>query len=306
VSLRSALTANLPLKLTSLILALLLWLLASSEEVASSLLQVDVAVRPPAGRTMIRPLAPVHALVVGPRRELLKLSTAPVRLVHVLPDTLEADEVELPLTAGEVEIPRGVAVRVQDVQPRVLQVALDSTVQRMVPVAPVVHLRGDSGFVLADVSVVPGMVRLLGPRDRVRRVDSVRTEPLELIGSEAPMERFVPLDTAGMGPIRFHPVRVSARVEVEAITERTLSGIPVRLTSAAGAALRPSPDTVSVRVRGREARLGALTEESIVVVADWSGPARPARVALRVLAPAGITAQAEPDSVSLQLRDRDG
>ncbi len=32
MSLRSALTANLPLKLTSLVLALLLWLLAASEE----------------------------------------------------------------------------------------------------------------------------------------------------------------------------------------------------------------------------------------------------------------------------------
>jgi hypothetical protein len=137
-------------------------------------------------------------------------------------------------------------------------------------------------------------------------VDSVRTEPLELTGSEAPVERLLALDTAGLGPVRLHPARVSARVEVEAVGERTLSGIPVRLASAAGAALRPSPDTVTVRVRGRETRLASLTQESVVVVADWQGPARPARVGLRVLAPAGITAQAEPDSVNLQMRNDDG
>jgi YbbR domain-containing protein len=306
VSLRAALTADLPLKLTSLVLALLLWLLAAGEEPASSLLQVQVAIRPPAGRVMIRPVDPVQALVVGPRRELLKLSASPVRLSRVLPDTLEADEVRLELAPGEVELPRGVAVRVQDLQPRVLTVELDSTVQRTVPVSPVVHLRADSGYVLSEVSVVPGMVRLLGPRDRVRRVDSVRTLPLELFGDELRAERVLELDTAELGPVRVHPARVTARVELEAITERTLTGVPVRLASETGATLRASPETVTVRLRGREARLGAILPASIVVVADWSGSATPARVELRVLAPAGITARAEPDSVSLEPRGTDG
>lgn len=306
MSLRAALTADLPLKLTSLVLALLLWLLAAGEEPASSLLQVQVAIRPPAGRVMIRPVDPVQALVVGPRRELLKLSASPVRLSRVLPDTLEADEVRLELAPGEVELPRGVAVRVQDLQPRVLTVELDSTVQRTVPVSPVVHLRADSGYVLSEVSVVPGMVRLLGPRDRVRRVDSVRTLPLELFGDELRAERVLELDTAELGPVRVLPARVTARVELEAITERTLTGVPVRLASEAGATLRASPETVTVRLRGREARLGAIAPASIVVVADWSGSATPARVELRVLAPAGITARAEPDSVSLEPRGTDG
>jgi hypothetical protein len=199
-----------------------------------------------------------------------------------------------------------VAVRVQDLQPRVVVVELDSTVQRVVPVAPVVYLRADSGFVLAGVSVAPGMVRLLGPRDRVRRVDSIRTEPLEVVGGGGPVERLIGLDTAGLGPVRIHPASVTARVDVEAITERIFSGVPVRLASAAAQSLSPSPDVVAVRVRGREARLNALTEESIVVVADWTGPAKPARVPLRVLAPPGLTAEAEPDSVSLEPRRRDG
>jgi hypothetical protein len=306
VGLRGALTGNLPLKLTSLVLALLLWLLASGEEPASSLLQVQVAVKPPAGRIMIRPLEQVQALVVGPRRELLKLSTAPLRLARVLPDTLEADEVRLELGPGEIELPRGVGVRVQDLQPRVLTVELDSTVQRVVPVAPVVHLRADSGYVLAGVSVVPGMVRLLGPRDLVGRVDSVRTVALELFGGEPRVERRLALDTAGFGPVRVHPASVTARVDLDAITERLLTGVPVRLASEDGVALRSTPETVTVRLRGREARLGAIALETIVVVADWSGPARPARVQLRVLAPSGITAQAEPDSVSLEPRATDG
>jgi len=306
VTLRRAFTANLPLKLTSLVLALLLWLFAASEEPASSLVPVDLAVQPPAGRTLIRPLEPIRALVVGPRRELLKLSTVPIRLSRVLPDTTEVDEVQLDLAPGEVELPRGVDARVQDLEPRRVTVELDSTVQRVVPVAPVVYLRADSGFVLAGISVVPGMVRLLGPRDRIRRVDSVRTVPLEVHPGDTAVERRLDLDTTGIGPVRIHPATVTARVEVEPVTERTMSGIPVRLPSSALTGLRPDPEVVAVHVRGREGRLKALTEETVVVVADWSGAVRPARVPLRVLVPAGLTAQAVPDSVDLKARGRDG
>jgi len=306
VTLRRAFTANLPLKLTSLVLALLLWLFAASEEPASSLVQVDLAVQPPAGRTMIRPLEPIRALVVGPRRELLKLSTVPIRLSRVLPDTTEVDEVQLDLVPGEVELPRGVDARVQDLEPRRVTVELDSTMQRVVPVAPVVYLRADSGFVLAGISVVPGMVRLLGPRDRIRRVDSVRTVPLEVHPGDTTVERSMDLDTAGIGPVRIHPATVTARVEVEPVTERTMTGIPVRLPSSALTSLRPDPEVVVVHLRGREGRLKALTEETVVVVADWSGAVRPARVPLRVLVPAGLTAQAVPDSVDLKARGRDG
>jgi len=134
VSLRRALTADLPLKLTSLVLSVFLWFLAAGEEPASALVPVDVTVRPPAGRTVLREAGPVLAIVTGPRRELLKLSTAPMRLTRVLPDTTAGDEVQLEVGPGDLELPRGVDIHVQDVRPRVMAVELDSTFQRVVPV----------------------------------------------------------------------------------------------------------------------------------------------------------------------------
>jgi hypothetical protein len=47
VSLRAALTADLPLKLTSLALSLFLWLLAAGEEPVSALMKVDLTVPAP-------------------------------------------------------------------------------------------------------------------------------------------------------------------------------------------------------------------------------------------------------------------
>jgi hypothetical protein len=306
VNLRRALTADLPLRLTSLGLAVFLWLLAAGEEPASALLPVDVLVRAPAGRRVVNAGGPVRALVSGPRRELLKLSGSPMRLTRALPDTTAADQVDLELGPGDIEMPRGVDAHVQDVQPRMLAVALDSTYQRVVPVRAVVRLAPGLGHVLSAIAVVPGTVRLAGPRDAIQRIDSVRTVPLELARADGPVEETLALDTSGLGSARVLPSEVSVRVDLEAVGERTLPGVPVRLSSELAAVARPVEPTVSVRVRGAAARLGALVADSVPVVVDWSGPPGPGLARLRVLAPTGLEATASPDTVQLVRRSADG
>jgi hypothetical protein len=307
VSLRTALTADLPLKLTSLALSLFLWFLAAGEEPVSALMTVDLSVRAPAGRTLLHPPEAVRALVVGPRRELLKLSATPVRITRVLPDTLEGDEVRVDLSPGEVELPRGITARVQDLEPHAITVALDATEQRVVPVHPVVSITGVAGYTIGRITVVPGTVRLLGPVDRIDGVDSLATEPLEVTGAEGPVEQTIALDTAGLGPaVRVEPRRTTVRVEVEPLHERTFTDVPVRLPSRAAAAWAPALDSVTVRVRGRAGRLAALDADSVLVLAEWSGTHPPGRVALRVVVPAGVSGRAEPDSVDIVARRGNG
>jgi YbbR-like protein len=307
VSLRTALTADLPLKLTSLALSLFLWFLAAGEEPVSALMTVDLSVRAPAGRTLLHPPEPVRALVVGPRRELLKLSAAPVRITRALPDTLEGDEVRVDLSPAEVELPRGITARVQDLEPHAITVALDATEQRVVPVHPVVTMSGAAGYTIGRVTVVPGTVRLLGPVDRIGGVDSLATEPLEVTGAEGPVEQTIALDTAGLGPaVRVEPRRTTVRVEVEPLHERTFTAVPVRLRSRAAAEWAPSLDSVTVRVRGRAGRLAALDGDSVLVLAEWSGTRPPGRVALRVVLPAGVSGRAQPDSVDIVARRGNG
>jgi hypothetical protein len=267
---------------------------------------VTLEVRPPPGRAIIRGPGLVRALVSGPRRELLKLSTTPLHLSRMLSDTTEGDRVRLELSPGELEVPRGVSVQVQDLEPRAVTLELDSTFQRVVPVEPMVHLRSDLGFSLDGISVVPGTVRLLGPKDRLSRIDSVRTETLQVTSADAPMEASVELDTTNFGAVRVQPHSVVVRVDVEAISERTFSDIPVRLSSTAAMVLHPDREQVMVRVRGPASRLAALAADSVVVLAETGKPQQPGKVALRVFVPAGFSARAEPDSVELSRRSDRG
>ena len=306
MSLRSAFTANVPVKITSVVLSVFLWFLSEGEENASTLLPVDVAVRAPAGRTLLGPASPLHALVVGPRRELVKLSATPLRLTRILPDTTLADEVRLDLNPGDLEVPPRISVRVQDIQPRFLVVRLDSTFQRVVPVRAVVRLRPETGFALGAISVVPGTIRLMGSRDRVQAIDSARTEPLEIAEADGPVEEVVNLDTSGFGMVRAVPQEVSVRVDVEAVRSRTFAAIPIRLSSVSASALRPARETVRVRVSGAAGRLAALTADSLFIVVDGTDSTQPRRAGLRVIGPTGVAARPEPDSVDLVPRSGRG
>ena len=306
MSLRGALLADLPLKVTSLCLSVFLWFLAAGEEPASALVPVELSVRPPAGRSVMHTDGPVRALVSGPRRELLRLSASPMRVTRVLPDTTAGDMVEIELGPGDLELPRGADVHIQDVQPRAVAVQLDSTFQRVVPVRADVRLSPEAGHVLSAIAVVPGTVRLLGPRAAIQAIDSARTEPLEVARADGTVEETLALDTSGFGRVRAVPSVVTVRVDIEARGERMLTGVPVRLPSDLAAVARPERATVSVRVRGAASRLGALSRDSVPVVVDWVGPPGPGRAGLRVLAPVGIEATALPDSVTLVRRGTDG
>ena len=149
-------------------------------------------------------------------------------------------------------------------------------------------------------------VRLLGPRESIRRIDSVRTQTLEVERADGPVEQTLALDTSGFGRVRVEPGQVTVRVTLEPQGERTLTRVPVRLPSELAASVRAERATVEVRVRGPAPRLAALSRDSVLVVVDWSGPPGEGRAALRVLAPAGVEAHPLPDSVSLVRRRADG
>jgi hypothetical protein len=306
VTLRAALTADWPLKLTALALSVLLWLVASSEEPASALLSVDLRVQPPAGREVVREPGRIRATVVGRRRDLLRLSRDNLVLTRILPDSLTSDTASLTIDPADLVFPGASGIRVQDVEPRRVAVELNPVAQRTVPVHPVVRVQSQSGFELVGgVAVVPGEVRLAGPADRIAAIDSAITVPLELAGADGPAEQPVMVDTTGFGPVRVFPSRVTVSLNVQAMGERTLWPVPVQVPAALR--LRPDHDTVTVRVRGPRARLAALTPDSVAVTIEpaGAGPA-PVRVALRVLVPPGLSGKATPDSVTLGARGRHG
>lgn len=298
-------TRNLPLKLSSLGLAVMFWLVAEAEEPASRAVSVELALRPPPGRTIVREPPQVTALLVGPRRELFKLTGSSVILSRMLPDSA-SDRVELEVEPSDIELPRGVSVHVQDITPRRLVVELDSIYHRTVPVHATVYSSADSQVVsLSGVEVVPSSVRLAGPERRLKNLDSVRTEPLfldKLDRLDSAGDQVLRIDTTGLGSVRVRPEMVTIRLNLQPRTDRTLANVPIRYSSALPDSLMLARTSVPVSVHGEVSRISALTADSVIVLLEGH-PSAPGRAALRVVVPAGITGRLESDSVNLVRRE---
>jgi YbbR domain-containing protein len=209
VSLRGAILRRWPLKLAALALAVILWVVVALEKPTTQLvgIQLDLVLAPDVAAAQSPP--PIKALVSGPQRELLRL-TAPlvIRAVVNASGVGAGTRHHLVIAPSDVEVPGGVKVTVQEVEPREIDLLLDRRAQKTVAVHAV--LQTDSGFALeGTLGVAPPTVRISGPRSLVTTLDSVDTEPLDLRGVAGSFERKVQLDTTGRAVLRMTPLTVT-------------------------------------------------------------------------------------------------
>ncbi|HEU4570333.1 MAG TPA: hypothetical protein VFS07_07165 [Gemmatimonadales bacterium] len=115
------LTRNWPLKLTSLLLAILLWVVATLEEPVTRYVRARLELEPPAGRELSGAPPTVTVRLAGAARELLKLGGRPVTVTKTVTDTAEG-RLSLPLETSDVLLPRGVQASVVEVLPATVPV----------------------------------------------------------------------------------------------------------------------------------------------------------------------------------------
>ena len=302
---REALFGNWPLKVTSVLLSMLLWVVAATEEPGSRVVPGRLIIDPPPGRTILSAPATVSVHLTGPRRELLKLQASGIKITRAIPDTVTGRRAVIMLSPSDLAIPRGINVRVEDLEPRAVAVELDSVSSREVTVHPIVEVEPQRGFgLIGAVQVTPGRVLVSGPADLVTKLESVSTLPVLLTHAEGgDIERRIAIDTSLLGPVRVIPSEVTLSLEVGEVSRRIFDGVPVHLPPSLGG-LVPNPKAVRVEVRGGVARIGELTAESLLVLVDPDRAATVGRAWLRVVAPPGFTGLSIPDSVTLVRRIR--
>lgn len=204
-------TARLPAKLAALFLALILWLMVGTEEPTNEWVDVRLALALDS-TVALRDSAPqIQALVVGRARELLKLYTGLPVIHRVIPGNIP-DEVTLELRPEDVMLPGNVSAKVTNIAPRTVHLRFHITESRRVPVRARVQVAADSGLrVTGQPDVTPESVLVRGPREVVRTVAYVPTQPAHLDVRDTATTRTVQLDTTGLG-VRVTPAEVRVRV----------------------------------------------------------------------------------------------
>src|SRR5688572_17758464 len=303
-SLLQFLTRNWPIKGAALFLALMLYVAVQLQQPVTTSFDVTLNVQLPPGRALIHKPPKVRVQISGKGSQILKLRSLAGDITRRIPDTLTSSTYAIHLDPAEVELalPKGADVRVMEVRPSEITLALDSVARKDVRIVSLVSVTPDSGQILqGGLSMTPRMARLVGPEKALDAIDSVTTMPTEITSVSGEFTRTVPIDTAPLGIVRLAPKQVTVSGTMGVILERSFAGIPVETGAGAITSFIVTPARVSVSVRGPEERVQTLTRDSLRVVAQISGTAGGV-ARIRVIAPRGITARAIPDSVTLRRR----
>jgi YbbR domain-containing protein len=288
-------TTHWKLKLASLALAVLLWVVVSAEQETTQ--WIPVRVEPVLRDPDFVLTGGVHPATVrvrfsGSGRELWEVAIRrPTLVLPVRSGTAGSYEVDPQM----VEIPANLHVHAEDVRPGVVRLDLQRLAEKVVPVRAALARRSAAAYVIAnDVHVTPSTVRLTGPGQALEQIDTVFTAPIDILpGDTAGFVRRVGLDTAAFDGISLSVGSVRVSGTVDRRVDRGFAVVPVDVP----AGLVATPGQVDVHVVGARgvADLGPSSIRAVV-----RGDLTPASIP-----PAGIdvpvTVEGLPDGATARI-----
>lgn len=257
------------LKLLSLAIALVLWLLVTGQNqpvTAHVNVQLNF-IRPPSLEISNDPPRTVDVMLTGSRNKLDDLTTLDLVATVDISDQRAGERVLRLADKAQISLPQG--VKVDGFQPSAIPVRLEPIVERQVSIEPKLEGQAADGYEVYAVRPNKGSVTLRGPETRVLALQKVQTESIWLAGhKESFLATNVAIDVPDPKVDLLDPV-VNVEVDIgERRVERSISGVAV--TAADGNRVQPA--SAAVTVLGPSRLVDSLKAEDLKVVVDGNGP----------------------------------
>ena len=269
---RPWLLKHLGLKVLSLVLALVLWMVVSGEETVERGLRVPLELQqvPPGLELTGEIPTAVDLRVRGPSSTLGRLTAGDVVAVLDLRTAAEGRRL-FPLTPEQMRVPFG--VEVVQVTPAAVALAFELSATKQVPVAPSVDGHPAPGYVVGAKTADPARVEVVGPESVVKNVAEVLTEPVSVAGARDRVTQTVAIGVLDPS-LRLKNAR-SAEVTVQVVPaplERTVRSRPIHLRGLASTLeAQATPVTVDVGLRASRLAMSRVEPDSIVAYIDVAG-----------------------------------
>ena len=255
---------NLPLKVISVALALLLWFVIG-EKTSERGLSVPVELQnvPRDLELVGEPTNVVDVRVRAAPSVIQRLTPGDVSARIDLSGVREGEHI-VHLTSDDIRVPFG--VRVVKITPSIITMGFERTMQKTVPIRPRLLGRPALGYEVAEVAAEPGEVRVAGPKSRVQEMESAYTEPVsvESAGSTVVETVNLGLDDPVLRIQGSPRVRVTARIR-EVQETRTFDGVEVEVR---GGALAVQPARVRVVLGGPASALARVKPVQVLAYVD--------------------------------------
>jgi YbbR domain-containing protein len=297
------LAENWKLKVLAFALAVLLWVVVSSEQVVSNwiLVPLEIQLADPEYQLLPTEVRDVQVRFSGPARDLLDVAVRrpPLRLTI---DNVTSEDGTYELSPRMIQMQGQFTVNALDVRPTTVQLSFARVDSRMIPVRVRMNdLLGRDWALVDSLTPEPSVIRVTGPPQRVAATTEIFTEVVGVIPEDTVFERIVPLDTTGFQGVELsaRSVRVSGRLD--RVIERGLPQVPVDI----GGGLRVEPDRVYVLLRGLRRTvqgIGPTTFRVVVAIDEVPEeiPTEGVTLPLRVDGlPARVQASVEPAEITL-------
>jgi YbbR domain-containing protein len=172
---------NWGLKLFSLLLALLLWLILIPEEKISLEKTLTVPLElhniPSEMELVERPPSTVDVTIRAPQRLINQINSATVHAVLNL-ENASIDQVDYPLNKNMISIPAGAEIK--DIHPSQVNLRLERAIEIMLEVVPNIIGELGEGLKIEKIEPIPSQVPIRGPESEFQEKYKVRTSPLDI------------------------------------------------------------------------------------------------------------------------------
>ena len=297
-------------KLLALFLAFFLWAtINASERDAERTLELPVRLRslPPELIVTNQPTKPVSVTVKGPRTILDGVDEHKLRIALDLASTMGGDtRFELNAEMLKPELPR--RLKLVRIAPARLKLHIERVVRRTLPVKPDLAGMPAFGYSVVESQVSPDHVEVSGPASKISELAEVQTEPIELRGLSTVTRREVSLAQAA-DAVSYSTDRVVVILAIEAvIVPREFAKVPVTVLNADANAVRVSPLTVDLTLRGPQALLHnfKLEDGAVTIDAQGQGPGAHS-MSVVVNLPEGLeVVRRQPERVTLEIKEAKG
>jgi YbbR domain-containing protein len=251
------------LKLLSLAITLVLWLVVTSQnEPVTTHVNVQLNfVRPQSLEISNDPPKFVEVTLTGSRSKLDNLSPLDLVATIDLTDQRVGERVVRLSDKAQVPLPQG--VKIERFLPPAIPIQLEAIAQREVQLEPRVDGKPADGYEIYGITPSQNTVVVRGPATKVGQLDKAPTETIWLSGQKETFTATnVAIDIPDPKIDLFSPV-VNVRIEIgEQRIERAFADVPVTTT----AGTKPEPGTAGVTIVGPRSLMEALQKEEIRIV----------------------------------------
>ena len=253
------------LKLLSLAIAIILWLLVTGQNqpvTAHVNIQLNF-IRPPSLEISNDPPRTVDVMLTGSRSKLDDLTSLDLVATVDISDQRAGERVLRLADKAQIALPQG--IKIDGFQPSAIPIRLEEIVDRQVKVEPKLEGQPAEGFEVYSVYPNKGSVAVRGPESRVMALKNVMTESIWLAGhKESFTAANVAIDVADPKVDLLEPM-VNVVVEIgERRVEKSFSAVSV--STAQGEKVQPA--TTSVTLLGVASLVNSLKPEEVKIVLD--------------------------------------